>query len=91
MNIFGPVNALAVFQGAINSILGNLRFTIALVYLNDLLIPSVDFNTGLESLKLVPETFRKTDVIFRLCKCNFFKSSIEYLGHEMESNQEWQK
>ena len=38
---FGLVNAPAVFQRKINQVLGSLRFTTALAYMDDILIPAV--------------------------------------------------
>jgi hypothetical protein len=46
---FGLVNAPAVFQRAINSILGKLRHHTAMAYLDDILLPSTDFATGLNT------------------------------------------
>lgn len=83
---FGLVNAPAVFQSAINTILGNARFSTVLAYLDDILLPSVDFNKGVESLKSILEMFRKAGLTFRLSKCHFFRTSIEYLGHELSKD-----
>jgi hypothetical protein len=41
---FGLVYAPAVFQRTINKVLGSLRFTTALVYMDDVLIPSIIWN-----------------------------------------------
>lgn len=83
---FGLVNAPAVFQRAINTILGNLRFTTALAYLDDILLPSANFEQGISALTKVLEVFRNAGLTFRLTKCHFFQSSIEYLGHELTLN-----
>jgi hypothetical protein len=37
---FGLANAPAVFQRAINDALGELKYTVAVVYMDDILIPS---------------------------------------------------
>ena len=50
---FGLTNAPAVFQRAINAALGPLRNKIALVYLDDILIPSLTIEEGLERLECV--------------------------------------
>ena len=44
---FRLANAPAVFQRAINKALGDLKNTIALVYLDDILIPSETFEENL--------------------------------------------
>lgn len=50
---FGLSKAPAIFQRAVNKALGNLRYTTAIVYLDDIVIPSVTMAEGLESLRLV--------------------------------------
>jgi Retroviral aspartyl protease./Reverse transcriptase (RNA-dependent DNA polymerase). len=80
---FGLVNAPFVFQRAVNSVLGNLRFSTAMAYLDDILMPSVTFEDGLEALREVFSLFRDAGMTFRLSKCQFFKERLEYLGHEL--------
>jgi len=55
---FGLCNAQAVFQRLINRILGNLRFTTAIAYLDDLLIASKTRKEGLENLEVILELIR---------------------------------
>jgi Reverse transcriptase (RNA-dependent DNA polymerase). len=50
---FGLANAPAVFQRAINAALGNLRFSVAVVYLDDIIIPSRTIEEGLNHLERV--------------------------------------
>lgn len=83
---FGLVNAPAVFQRTINSILGNERFTSAMAYLDDILLPSKDIESGLKLLAAILKLFRKAGMTFRLSKCNFLRKTIEYLGHELSGN-----
>jgi hypothetical protein len=68
---FGLVNAPAVFQRAINSILGKLRHHTAMAYLDDILLPSTNFSTGLHTLREVFALFRQAEMTFRLSKCQF--------------------
>nr|CAH7733188.1 unnamed protein product [Callosobruchus chinensis] len=82
---FGLVNAPAMFQRTINKILGTMRFTTALAYMDDVLVPSVSFNSGLIALGDVLETFREAGVTLRLEKCKFFQANIGYLGHEISA------
>lgn len=55
---FGLTNAPFVFQRAINKILGNLRFTKVIVYLDDILIPGKTIEETLQTLKIVLDIFR---------------------------------
>jgi hypothetical protein len=80
---FGLVNAPAVFQRAINSVLGQLRHHDAMAYLDDVLLPSINFSTGLETLREVFMLFRQAGMTFKLSKCRFFHKKLEYLGHEI--------
>jgi hypothetical protein len=80
---FGLVNAPAVFQRAINSVLGKLRYHTAMAYLDDILLPSTTFMMGLHTLREVFVLFRQAGMTFRLTKCRFFHEQLEYLGHEI--------
>lgn len=80
---FGLVNAPAVFQRTINHVLGPLRFTQALAYMDDILLPSSDIETGFESLRNVLNVFRDARLTLNMTKCHFFQSKVDYLGHEI--------
>lgn len=82
---FGLANAPAVFQRAINKALGDLKNTVALVYLDDVLIPSETFEENLQSLDLVLKALHKAGFSLNLKKCHFFQSKLEYLGREISS------
>jgi hypothetical protein len=82
---FGLSNALAVFQRAVNQALGSLKDTRALVYLDDILIPSSTVEKGLESLRLVLVALSAAGFFLNFKKCRFFELQIEYLGHSVGS------
>lgn len=82
---FGLVNAPAIFQRTINQILGPLRFETALAYLDDVLIPSVSIQQGIERLKCVLTLFRDAGLTLKLNKCHFLLENINYLGHEISA------
>ncbi|XP_047543307.1 uncharacterized protein LOC125075643 [Vanessa atalanta] len=77
---FGLTNALSVYQRAINKALGELRGKVALVYMDDVLIPSKTINEGIHKLKLVLGNLTKCGFCIHIVKCSFLKISIEYLG-----------
>jgi hypothetical protein len=58
--LFDLANTPVVFQRAINVGLGNLIYDVALVYLDDILIPFVTVEEGYEKLKLVLAALQKT-------------------------------
>ncbi|KAK9693072.1 RNase H-like domain found in reverse transcriptase [Popillia japonica] len=82
---FGLCNAPAVFQRTINKVLGNLRYGKALAYMDDILLPSADFHSGLANLRLVFQSLRDAGLTLRLSKCQYFMEKVEYLGHEISS------
>lgn len=83
---FGLANAPAVFQRAINKILGNKRFESALAYLDDILVPSIDLEEGFKRLEDVLKLLRENNLTLKLSKCRFFDNTITYLGYEISAN-----
>ncbi|XP_015429651.1 PREDICTED: uncharacterized protein LOC107186324 [Dufourea novaeangliae] len=80
---FGLANAPAIFQRAINNALDNLRNSIALVYLDDILIPSKTIEEGLDRLEQVLQALDTAGFSLNMKKCLFFKTQLEYLGREI--------
>ncbi|CAH2265776.1 jg7961 [Pararge aegeria aegeria] len=77
---FGLTNAPSVYQRAINKALGDIRGKEALVYMDDVLIPSRTIAEGFERLERVLEFLTKAGFSINIKKCSFIKTSIEYLG-----------
>lgn len=80
---FGLANAPAVFQRTINLVLGNLRYNIALAYMDDILVPSRSFEEGIERLEIVLQRFREAGLTLKPQKCYFFQNHVDYLGFEI--------
>lgn len=80
--LFGLTNAPAVFQRLMDTVLKDLKNTIAFPYLDDVIIPSKTIEEGLSRLRQVLDVFR-THLTLKLEKCSFFLESIEYLGREI--------
>lgn len=80
---FGLANAPGVFQRLINRMLGSKRFESALAYLDDILVPSVDLEQGIQRLEEVLKLIREFGLTLKLSKCRFFNTSIDYLGYEI--------
>ena len=78
---FGLTNAPSVYQRAINKALGNLLDDAALVYIDDVLIPSQNFEDGIKKLEQVISALTIAGFTFNIKKCSFMKTSIEYLGY----------
>jgi hypothetical protein len=83
---FGLTNAPSVFMADMNDISSELGF--AEVYLDDILI---FWWTLEEHVKDVQAVFDKLQehVFLKLSKCEFFKSSVPYLGHVISSSGMW--
>lgn len=64
---------LSVFQRLINLVLGSLRFTTTLAYLDDILILSADISYGIVALKQVLDRLREANLTLRLSKCFLFR------------------
>lgn len=83
---FGLCNAPSVFQRLINLVLGNLRYDVAMAYIDDIIIPSTTKEEGLKKLREVFKALRDAGLTLNLKKCHFFKSSVEYLGFQISES-----
>lgn len=80
---FGLCNAPSVFQRIINRVLGPLRGTVALAYLDDILCPGKTFENALENLEKVFQTLQLNGLTLNPTKCHFMQEYINYLGYEI--------
>lgn len=78
---FGLSNSPASFQRLIDSVLGRLKWTIALVYMDDIIVFSDNFETHLSHLNTVLCAISKAGLILQASKCSFGFSKLKYLGH----------
>src|SRR5947199_9016405 len=77
---FGLCNAPATFQRLMHEVLGNLIYTKAPVYLDDIIIHSKTF----EHLKDIDKVFgklRDAKLMSKESKCEFCVPEIKFLGH----------
>ena len=78
---FGMKNASATFQRLMNMITQDIDGCI--VYIDDIVIYSDDWNTHLKRLRKLFLALRKAKLIVNLRKSAFAKAKIIYLGHEI--------
>jgi hypothetical protein len=78
---FGLTNAPATFQTLMNKIFHELLDSFVLIYLDDILIFSKDEKQHIEHLREVFKVLRKEKLYCAPNKCDFFKTSIDFLGH----------
>ena len=79
---FGLTNAPATFQRLIERCMGELNLKECLIFLDDILFFfSKTFEEHLERLEAVFSRLRQNGLKLKPSKCEFFKTSVKYLGH----------
>lgn len=78
---FGLCNAPATFQRVIEKVLSGLQWRISVLYLNDIIVHSRDFDTHLENLNLVLDRLQAANLQLKAKKCNFVQGEVNFLGH----------
>ncbi|CAF5042976.1 unnamed protein product, partial [Rotaria magnacalcarata] len=78
---FGLTNAPATFQRLMDLVLGGLKWSCALVYLDDIIVYSPTFSSHLQHLESVLQQIQENGLTLHLSKCQFCKTKLRYLGH----------
>ncbi len=78
---FGLANAPATFQRLMDLVISGLKWKKVMVYLDDIVIFSKNFNEHLLDLEEVFNRLRDANLKVKPSKCSLAKSSIKYLGH----------
>ncbi|MCI4388617.1 hypothetical protein PGIGA_G00087940 [Pangasianodon gigas] len=78
---FGLCNAPATFQRLMGVVLGDLAFDVLLVYLDDVIIFSRDFESHCARLELVFNRLRQHGLKLKPSKCFLLKPEVKFLGH----------
>ena len=78
--LFGLTNVLATFQAYINKALAGLIDDFYVVYLNNILIYSIDYEEYTQYVRQVLKRLRKYALYASLKKCEFFIEEVEFLG-----------
>ncbi|XP_042624230.1 uncharacterized protein cuzd1.1 [Cyprinus carpio] len=82
---FGLCNAPATFQRLMGVVLGDLAFDVLLVYLDDVIIFSRDFESHCERLELVFNRLRQHGLKLKPSKCFLLRPEVKFLGHQISS------
>lgn len=77
---FGLTNTIATFQHMMNDIFHDLQGVYIIVYLDNILIFSRDRASHTKHVRKVLRRLKENDLFCKPEKCNFFQSSVEYLG-----------
>lgn len=78
---FGLCNAPATFQRLMEVVLGDMAFEMLLIYLDDVLVFSKDFESHLQRLDLVLGRLQEHGLKLKPKKCFLFRKEVRFLGH----------
>ena len=78
---FGLKNSGATFSENMNAIFQEELFQFVLLYLDDILIMSKDFQSHLQHLKKVLSRLRDANLKVKIQKCQFFTQEVRFLGY----------
>jgi hypothetical protein len=84
---FGYTLAPGIFQKAMNETLDGLLFLNCLVYIDDIIIFSENYEQHLKDLEQVFERLQAFNWKLKLEKCKFAQTKIQYLGHIVSYNK----
>ncbi|GBO04517.1 hypothetical protein AVEN_138513-1 [Araneus ventricosus] len=85
---FGLCNRTSIFQMFINHVFRDLlKEGIVIIYMDGIIIPSIDELDGLKRLCRLLQTASEYGLELNLKKCNFLKSKIEFLGYIIENGK----
>ncbi|PIK56242.1 putative thy-1 membrane glycoprotein isoform X1 [Apostichopus japonicus] len=83
---FGLCNAPATFQRLMQGCLGDLNYESVLLYIDDIIVFSEDFDTHLNRLGTVLSRLHQHGLKVKPSKCHLLKSSVRYLGHVVSAD-----
>lgn len=82
---FGLTSAPSAFQKMMNTVLAGLNWIQCMVYLDDILIFSSDFDQHLSTIDKVCSRLEGAGLKMKLKKCEWARSELNYLGHVINS------
>ena len=83
---FGLTNAPATFQYFLNDILSSVLDKYAFSYIDDILIFSKSYDEHIHHVQEILKILLKNGLYCKLKKCEFFKSSVEFLGYQISDH-----
>ena len=81
---FGMSNAPATFQRLMDAVFAGLKWKTLLVYIDDIIVYSPDFDSHLISLREVFMRMSDSQLSFKSSKCHLLQSKVKYLGHVVD-------
>jgi len=83
---FGLTSAPATFQRLMEQVLSGLYWKTLLIYLDDIIVISPDFQTHICRLREVFERLRGSGLKLKPSKCALLQPEVKYLGHVIGRN-----
>ena len=83
---FGLCNAPSTFQRLMEFVLTGLQWSICLIYLDDVIIFSKNFDDHLRRMEEVFGRLREAGLKLKPQKCRFLQKEVTYLGHVVSEN-----
>ncbi|CAC5409028.1 unnamed protein product [Mytilus coruscus] len=80
---FGIASAPASFQHMLTHVLHGLNYQTALVYVDDILVFSRNFEEHMKHLQLVFDRLLSAGLTLKPSKCDFAQKEVLYLGHRI--------
>jgi hypothetical protein len=71
---------LLIFQDLIQN-------KIVLTYMDNLIIPSINYEAGIENLRVVLKVASETGLAINWLKCQFLQQRVEFLGHVIHNDR----
>jgi hypothetical protein len=84
---FGLRNAPATFQRFVDITLSGLTWNNCLVYLDDIIVFSKTLSEHMAHLDALLHRLYRAGLTLNLNKCQFFKETVDYLGHVIRPGQ----
>ena len=78
---FGLCNAPGTFERLMGQVLSGLQWEVAILYLDDVIVHSKDFDRHLDRLIKVFGRIREARLKLKPSKCRFFQRKVSFLGH----------
>ena len=82
---FGLCTAPSTFQRTMDLVLGGLRWSVCLVYLDDIIVYARNTEEHRQRLVMVLSALRKANLKLKLAKCRFAEKEITALGHRISA------
>ena len=82
---FGLANGPATYARLVKLVLNGIPTSMALPYLDDVIVHSPDVQKHFQDLAQVFKSYRKAGLKLQPAKCQLFRAQIDYLGHTVSA------